>query len=119
MDGSGDAQGQNDISDSFFAGSQVGLEGTIHLNMSCIMRKPFFAYAKTKTQISCTVTAQLIFATRIIKSLYFLIPKFQASSHLYVCTAWFVSDMVGNPEDWFSHNKAHMSYIARKHVFRV
>lgn len=26
MDGSGDAQGQNDISESFFAGSQVGLE---------------------------------------------------------------------------------------------
>ena len=27
MDGSGDAQGQNDIGDSFFAGGQVGLEG--------------------------------------------------------------------------------------------
>ena len=50
------------------------------------MRKPAFAYAKTKTQISCAITAQLIsafvFATRIVKSLYFLNPKFQASSHL-------------------------------------
>ena len=54
--------------------------------MSRVVRKPFFfAYAKTKTQISCAVTAQLIsafvFATRIVQSLYFLNPKFQVSSH--------------------------------------
>ena len=46
----------------------------------------FFAYAKTKTQISFAVTAKLIsafvFATRIVQFLYFLNPKFQASSHL-------------------------------------
>ena len=45
----------------------------------------FFAYAKTKMQISFTVTAKLIsafvFATRIVQSLYFLNPKFQVSSH--------------------------------------
>ena len=45
-----------------------------------------FVYAKTKTQISCTVTAQLIcafvFATWMVQSLYFLNPKFQAVSHL-------------------------------------
>ena len=45
-----------------------------------------FAYAKTKTQISCAVTAQLIsafvFAIRIVQSLKYLNPKFQASSHL-------------------------------------
>ena len=50
------------------------------------MRKPAFAYAKTKPQISFAVTAKLIsafaFATRIVQSLYFLNPKFQASSHL-------------------------------------
>ena len=46
----------------------------------------FFAYAKTKAQISCALIAQLIsvfvFATWIVQSLYFLNPKFQASSHL-------------------------------------
>ena len=26
------------------------------------------------------------------------------------CTAWFVSDLVGNPEDRFSHNEAHKVY---------
>ena len=45
-----------------------------------------FAYAKTKAQISCAVTAQLIstfvFATRIVQILLNLNPKFQASSPL-------------------------------------
>ena len=43
-----------------------------------------FAHAKTKAQISCAVTAQLIsafvFATWIEQFLLFLNPKFQASS---------------------------------------
>ena len=41
------------------------------------------AYAKTKGQISCVATVQLIcvfvFAAKIVQSLYFLNPKFQAS----------------------------------------
>ena len=49
------------------------------------MRKPDFAHAKTKTQISCAVTAQLIsafvFTTQIVESLFFLNPKGQASSY--------------------------------------
>ena len=50
------------------------------------MRKPDFAYAKTKSQISFAVTAKLIsafvFATRIVQFLFFLNPKIQASGHL-------------------------------------
>ena len=49
------------------------------------MRKTDFAYAKTKEQISFAITAKLIsafvFTTRIIQFLFFLNPKFQASSH--------------------------------------
>ena len=49
----------------------------------------FLHNAKTKTQISFAVTAKLIsafvFAIRIVQSLYYLNPKFQASSHR--CTA--------------------------------
>ena len=48
-----------------------------------------YRYAKTKPQIrliSCVVTAQLIsafvFTTQIIQSLFFLNPKFKASSYL-------------------------------------
>ena len=48
------------------------------------MRKPDFAYAKTKAQISCAVLAQLtrafVFVTRIVQFLLFLNPKFQAFS---------------------------------------
>ena len=51
-----------------------------------LWEKRFFAYAKTKTQISCAVTAQLIsvfvFAKRIVQSLFYLNLKFQDSSHL-------------------------------------
>ena len=45
----------------------------------------FLHMRKTKTQISFAVTAKLIndfvFATRLLQPLYFLNPKFQASSH--------------------------------------
>ena len=44
-----------------------------------------FAYAKTKAQDSCAVTAQLIstfaFTIEIVQSLYFLNPIFQASGY--------------------------------------
>ena len=57
-----------------------------------------FAYVKTKMQISFAVTAKLIsafvFATRIVQFLYFINPKFQASSRSSVgaqaslCQTW-------------------------------
>ena len=54
--------------------------------MSLVTRKPAFCICEKKTQISFAVTAKLIsyfvLATRIVQSLYFLHPKFQASSHL-------------------------------------
>ena len=55
--------------------------------MSPVMRRYDFCIYEQKAQISCTVTAQLISALVfaayvIIQSLYFLNPKFQASSHL-------------------------------------
>ena len=50
-----------------------------------------FAYATTKPQISCAVTAQqisaFVLATRIVQSLFYLNPKFQASS----CCLWVYS----------------------------
>ena len=65
--------------------------------MSLVMRKSAFACAKTKTQISCAVTAQLIsafvFATRIEQSLDILNPKYQASSHLL----WLISPACVGP----------------------
>ena len=76
----------------------------------------FFAYAKTKTQISFAVTAKLIsafvFAIQIVQSLFYLNPKVQASSHLQ----WLYSPVcVGpgrKPEDRFSHNEAQLAPIS-------
>ena len=45
-----------------------------------------------------------VFAKRIAQSLYYLKPLAILSG----CTAWFVSDLVGNPEDQLSHNEAHI-----------
>ena len=54
--------------------------------LSLVVRKPAFAHAKTKTQISFAVTAKLIsafvFATRIVQSLYYLNPKSHATNRL-------------------------------------
>ena len=58
------------------------------------MRKPDFAYAKTKAQINCAVTAQLIsafvFAIWIVKFLFSLNHKFQASvaTQAGLCQTW-------------------------------
>ena len=70
-------------------------------NLYRIVRKPAFSYAKTKD-------ADQLRSNCVVQSLYFLNPKFQASSHLCGCIARFVSDLVGNPEDKFSHNEAHL-----------
>ena len=89
-------------------------------DMSLVVRKPFFffAYAKTKTQISFTETTKLIsafvFATQIEQSLFYLNTKFQASSyHL-----WLYSPVCVGP-GWktrrpVSHNEAHMSPFCEK-----
>ena len=61
----------------------------------------FFEYAKTKTQISCSITAQLIsafvFATPIVQSLNSLNPKFHAYSHLKpgLCLTWLETPKTG------------------------
>ena len=59
------------------------------------------------------VTAQLIRAplfnlhSKINPSIYFPNPNFQASSHLLWVYTRFVSNLVENPEDRFSHDGAH------------
>ena len=77
------------------------------LKMSRVTRKPVFLHIKTL--LSCTVTAQLIsafvFVTWIVQSLYFLNPKFQASSNLLWLYLRPVCVGPGRtPEDRFSHD---------------
>ena len=77
--------------------------------MSRAMRIPVFGYARTKTQISCAVMKLIcafVFVTLIVKFLYFLNVKPLAI--LCCCTARFVSDLVGNPQDKVSHDAAQL-----------
>ena len=62
----------------------------------------FFAYAKTKAQISFVVTAKPISAfdsaTRIKQFLLYLNPNFRPLACFNDCTGRFVSDLVGNTD---------------------
>ena len=84
-------------------------------NVSHVMRNPVFCikFAKTKTQISCAVTAPLF-------SLHFcslpLLPKPEIFSALAIfcgCTAWFLSELVGNPKICFLATRLIYKY---KHI---
>ena len=68
--------------------------------------------AKTKTQISFAVTAKLIsafvFATRIVELLFYLNPKFHASSAFLCLYRSVCVGPVRKPHCWFSHEVAHI-----------
>ena len=79
------------------------------LYLSHIMRKQDFAYAKTKMQISC---AQLIcffvFASRVVQFLFFLNPKFQASTLLLILNRPVCVGPDRKLKDQFSCDTAHL-----------
>ena len=94
-------------------------------DMSGVMKKPTFFICENKDADQLrgnreAVTAKLIsafvFATRIVHSLYYKYPKFQASSHLL----WLYSPVcVGpgrKPECWFSHDTAHIDVYCLKTI---
>ena len=75
---------------------------------------------RKQRRISFAVTAKLIrvlvFATGIVQSSTSYIQNFKPLAILCGFTAWFVSDLVGNPEDQFSHNEANLiSFIITEH----
>ena len=71
---------------------------TEHL-LSRVVRKSVFAYAKTKTQISCALTAQLVFAKIYYYPSTSYIRNCKPLAILCGCAARFVSDLVRNPDD--------------------
>ena len=87
------------------------LFGSHSPHMSLVLRKPDFCICKNKDADQlrgyCKADQRLCFCY-IVQSLPFLNTKFQASSLFCDFTARFVSNLVGNPEDWFSQNAAHM-----------
>ena len=80
--------------------------------LSLVVRKPAFCICENKDAgVTAKLISAFVFTTRIVKFLYFLNPKFQASTIFCGCTAWFVSDLVENTEDRFSHNQAQLKLI--------
>ena len=62
------------------------------------MRKSDFCLYSIKT---AQLIRDFVFATRLVESLFFLNPKFQASSLFQDCTARFVLDLVEMPKTRF------------------
>ena len=93
--------------------SQVMLEAqfeNMFYYMSRVMRKPTFCICENKDadQLTAKLISAFVFATRIVQSLFYLNPKFQASNHLLCLYSPVCVDLVGDPEDQFSHNEAHI-----------
>ena len=77
------------------------------------MRKPAFCICENKDadQLCGNRTADQRLCFRYTDSTISLLPKSEKFKSLTIfcgCTAWFVSDLVGNPEDRFSHNEAQL-----------
>ena len=85
-------------------------------NLSNVMRKPVFHICEKKGRCAdlhsnCTADQHLCFRYKV-RSVFLLIPKFQASSHLlWLSSLVCVSDQVGNPEERFSNSAAHLIVI--------
>ena len=69
--------------------------------MSLVMTKPAFSICENK------LISVFVFATKIVQSTAY-IRNFKPVATFYGCTVRFVSDLVGNPEDRFYHNEAHI-----------
>ena len=81
------------------------------------MRKPAFCICENKDADQLLgnreADQRLCFATQIVQFLFYLY-NFKPLAIFSGCTAWFVLDQVGNPEDLFSHNEARMETIIKQ-----
>ena len=95
-----------------------------HIDLSRVVRKLAFCICESKDAISFAVTAKLIsafvFAIRIVQSLYYINPKFQASSNLL----WPYSLVCVGPgrkprRPVFSQRGSSYVYEKKFHLFRL
>ena len=78
------------------------------------MRKLYFSICENKNTdqlVTAKLISTFVLATQIDQSLYFLNLNFKPLIIFCGCTARFVSDLVGNPEDQFSHDEAQIEDI--------
>ena len=78
------------------------------------MRKPAFCICENKDadQLCGNRTADQRLCFRYTDRTIPLLPKSVSKSLTILCgcTARFVSDLVGDPEDWFFHNEAYFAF---------
>ena len=81
----------------------------LRYHLSRDVRKPDFRICENKDadQLRGNREADQRLCFRCTDSTIPLLSKSEISSHLGDCAARFMSDLVGNPEDRFSHNEAH------------
>ena len=81
-------------------------------HVSLVMRKPEFCICENKDadQLRGNRESDQRLCFRFTDSTIPLLSKSEIKPLAIFCrsTAWFVSDLVGNPEDRFSHNEAHV-----------
>ena len=83
------------------------------------MSKPAFCICEFKGADTLQVS-NFGFAKSTAQSLYVPNLKFQASIYLYTCTARFVSDLVGNPEDRRSLDMAKLFFhVTENYLFET
>ena len=80
------------------------------------MKKPAFCKCENNyaNQLRGNREADQRVCFRYMESTIPLLPKSEIFKPLAIfcgCTGRFVSDLVGNPEDWFSQNEAHIKGI--------
>ena len=76
------------------------------LHMSRLMGKPTICIYENKD--ADQLISAFVFATRIVQFLFYLNPKFQASSSFLCLNRPVCVRPVRKPHCWFSHEKAHM-----------
>ena len=87
--------------------------------MSCVMRKSAFCICENSTDQLCgNLTADQRLSFRYTDSTIPLLHKYEniRLATFFGCTARFVWELVGNPEDRFSHNEAQKSTLQSTHL---
>ena len=74
------------------------------------MGKPTICIGENKgaDQLRSKLIGAFVFATQIVQFLFYLNPKFQASSHLLCLYGSVCVEPVRKPHCWFSHEAAHL-----------
>ena len=85
------------------------------------MRKPNFCICENKDadQLRGNREADQRLCFCYTDSTIPLLPKSKISSLFCGCKARFVPDLVGNPEDWFSHNEAHLMFVYSRETVQM